>query len=218
LLILIKYKGRPALVSVSNQKGPSDVGKKGIILGNDNEWNYIYSGEKGTTLPGTGWADTYMYGSSSITIYYGLSVDPGKVKCAVFKWLSAGWMGMNFVKPAHIRKGMERFARDFCKVIESSALTDTQSVAQTYRQIHNLSLDELRARTAAYYNQKNINRFQLENSQYKKWISKLFKEGKYINRLNRQEMEAFVSIQYLKYLMGNNHDWESAYSQALLVK
>ncbi len=103
----MKHKGRPALISVSNQKGISDVGRKGLILGNDEDWNYIYSGEAGTTLPGTGWADTYMYGSASITIYYELGTNPKQVKCAVFKWLDAGWLGINFVKPAHIRKGQE---------------------------------------------------------------------------------------------------------------
>ena len=218
LLILIRYNGRPALVSVSNQKGISDVGKKGIILGSDDEWNYIYSGEKGTTLPGTGWADTYMYGSSSITVYYELGADPGEVKCAVFKWLSAGWMGLNFVKPSHIRKGMERFAKDFRKIVESPALADTGSIAQVYQKIRALSLDELKAETAAYYNQKNINRFQLENSQYKKFVAKLFKEGKYIKNLNRQEMEAFVSIEYLKYKIGRYGEDESGYFPSLLVK
>ena len=218
LLILIRHKGRPALISVSNQKGKSEVGKKGFILGNDDEWNYIYSGEKGTTMPGTGWADTYMYSSASITVYYELDANPGHVRCAVFKWLSAGWMGLNFVKPAHIRKGMERFAKDFRKIVESPALADTESIAQIYQKIRALSLDELKAEAAAYYDLKNISRFQLENSQNKKLITKLFKDGKYINGLNRQEMEAFVSIEYLKYKMGKCSDGQSGHFPASLIK
>ncbi len=211
LLILIKHNGRPALISVSNQRGKSDVGKKGLILGDDEEWNYIYSGEKGTTLRGTGWADTYIYDSASILVYYESDTDPGQVKCGVFKWLNAGWIGMNFVKPAHIRKGMERFAKDFCEVVESPSLADTESLVQMYQKIQSLSLDELKAITSAYYNQKNISRFQLENSQYKRWIRKLFKEDNYINRLSRHEMEALVSIEYLKYKMGKHHSFGSEY-------
>ena len=211
LLILIKHKGHPALISVSYQKGVSDVGKKGLVLGNDEEWNYIYSGEKGTTLPGTGWADTYMYGSASITVYYELDMNPGQVKCAIFKWLSAGWMGLNFVKPAHIRKGLERFAKDFREVVESTSLADTGSLAQMYKKIHALSLDELRVKIAEYYNQKKISRFQLENPRYKKLIAGLFKEGRYISRLNRQEMEALVCLEYLKYKMGKYDVVESDY-------
>ena len=215
LLILIRYKGRPALISVSNQKGKSGVGKKGFILGNDDEWNYIYSGEKGTTLPVTGWADTYMDGSASITVYYEPEKNSGQIKCAVFKWLSAGWMGINFVKPAHIRKGLERFANDFLKIFESPGLADTESITQMYQKIHALTSNELKERISAYYNQKNITRFQLENSQLKKIIAKLFKDGDYIKRLNREEMEAFINIEYLKYKMGKYSSEESDYLKAL---
>ena len=211
LLILIKHNGRPALISVSNQRGKSDVGRKGLILGEDEEWDYIYSGEKGTTMRGTGWADTFIYDSASILVYYESEADPGQVKCGVFKWLNAGWIGINLVKPAHIRKGMERFAKDFCKVVESPSLEDTESLVQEYQKIQSLPLDELKAITAAYYNQKNINRFQMENSQYKRWIRKLFKEDNYINGLSRQELEAFVSIQYLKYRMGKYNSIEPEY-------
>lgn len=209
LLILITYKGRPALISVSNQTNKSDVGKKGLILGNDEEWNYIYSGEKGTTLRVAGWADTYMYGSASIAVYYELGMNTKRVKCAVFKWVNAGWMGMNFVKPVHIRKGLMRFAKDFRKIVESPSLADTESLVKMYQNIQNMSLNELRTKIAAYYNQKNITRFQLENSKNKKMIKKLFKNDKYINSLNRQEMEALVSIEYLKYKMGKHNLFES---------
>ena len=50
-LILLNHKGRQVLVSLSKQIDKSDVGKKGIILGNDNDWNYYYSGEPGFTRP-----------------------------------------------------------------------------------------------------------------------------------------------------------------------
>lgn len=211
LLILTKHKGRPALISVSNQKGTSDVGKRGLIIGNDIEWNYLYTGEKGTALPVAGRADTYMYGSASITIYYELDTNPGQVKCAVFKWINAGWMGMNFVKPHHIRKGLERFARDFRQVVESPSLSDTGSFAQVYQKILAMSFDELKAKTTAYYNREIINRFQTDNARHKKWITRLFKEGDYINGLNRQEMVALFSIEYLRSKLGKNNAVESAY-------
>jgi hypothetical protein len=41
------------------------------------------------------------------------------VKCAVFQGLNAGRTGMNFIKHAHISKGLERFARDFREIVES---------------------------------------------------------------------------------------------------
>ena len=74
-----------------------------------------------------------------------------------------------------------------------------------------MSFDELKAETSAYYDPKNISRFQLENSQNKKLITKLFQGSKYINSLNRQEMEAFVSIEYLKYKMGKYNNGQSLF-------
>lgn len=210
LLILLKHKGRTALISVSNQQDKSEVGKKGIILGDDDEWNYIYSDEKGTTLPGTGWAKTYMYSSATISVFYESDTTPKQVKCAVFKWLNAGWLGVNFVKPAHIRNGMERYAKDFCKIIESPSLSNTTSLAQMFQKIHNLSKDELKSCTTACYN-KIIDQFQNENKKNKKWFSKLFKKENYINELNRQEMEALIEIEYLKYKLGKPHRFDTSY-------
>ena len=46
--ILLNHKGRQTLITVSKQINISDVGKKGVILGNDDDWNYYYSGEPGS--------------------------------------------------------------------------------------------------------------------------------------------------------------------------
>jgi len=42
-LILLNYNERQVLLTVSKQIGESSVGKRGAILGNDNDWSYYYS-------------------------------------------------------------------------------------------------------------------------------------------------------------------------------
>ena len=96
-MILFKHQGRNVFVSLSRQKGQSEVGKKGVVVGDDEDWNYLYSGEKGINKTGLGWVDSYMYGSSSIILFYEPDPDNPMVKCAVFKWLRAGWKKINMV-------------------------------------------------------------------------------------------------------------------------
>jgi hypothetical protein len=55
-LILCKYRGRNLLISISKQKDKSDVGRKGIVLGSDDNWDYLYSGRKGLSMRGLDFA------------------------------------------------------------------------------------------------------------------------------------------------------------------
>ena len=49
-MVLFKHQGRNVFVSLSRQIGNSLVGKKGVVLGDDQDWNYLYSGETGINL------------------------------------------------------------------------------------------------------------------------------------------------------------------------
>jgi hypothetical protein len=49
-LVLFKYKNRKVIISISKQKDRSDVGKKGYVLGSDDNWDYFYSGKPGLTV------------------------------------------------------------------------------------------------------------------------------------------------------------------------
>jgi hypothetical protein len=203
-LILTMHQGRRVLISISTQPDKSQVGKKGIVLGDDGEWNYLYTGEKGTTLPGMGWADTYLYGSDAIMIYYETGGGREQVKCGVFKWINAGLWGMNFAQPEHVRKGVKRFAKDFRDIIESPKLTDVGELAQMFQEINKLSLNELRQKCSNYFDHIQ-QRYQKDSTKYEKWFAKLFKDQTYLESLTLEEMQALVSLEYLKYLMGKPH-------------
>lgn len=110
-LILFKYQDRKILASISKQKGKSDVGKKGLVLGTDDSWDYIYTGEEGLTKSGLNWVRSYMYDSFGIALYHEINPSKPLVRCGIFKWVRAGWAKMNVVRPEHIYNGMERFAK-----------------------------------------------------------------------------------------------------------
>jgi hypothetical protein len=51
-------------------------------------------------------------------------IDPvtTKVRCAVFKWLRAGWSGINMVRSKHIYNGLKRFAKPLKEILEYPSL------------------------------------------------------------------------------------------------
>jgi hypothetical protein len=142
-LILLNHKGQQVLISVSKQIGQSNVGKKGVILGNDNDWNYYYSGEPGTTRAGLGWVKSYIYDFFSICIYAESGTTEATVRSGVFQWLRAGWSGINFVKSNHILNGMKRFARDSKMILESPRLPPPQQISSVYHWLLNMPPDDL---------------------------------------------------------------------------
>ncbi|MFZ4860543.1 MAG: hypothetical protein ACOYL3_29650, partial [Desulfuromonadaceae bacterium] len=46
-VILTQFNGRNLLISLSKQVGISNVGRKGLIISGDDQWNYYYSNEAG---------------------------------------------------------------------------------------------------------------------------------------------------------------------------
>ncbi len=148
-LILLNYKGRQVLVSVSKQIGLSGVGKKGYILGNDNDWNYYYSGKPGSTKTGLGWAKSYIYDFFSIGVYVESSTAPAMVRAGFFQWLRAGWSKINFVKSSHILGGMNRFARDCKMVLESPRLPTLDQIRSARDWFSNMPAGDLADKYAA---------------------------------------------------------------------
>ena len=46
VLILCKFRGKNLLISISKQKDRSDVGRKGLVLGSDDNWDYFWYCQK----------------------------------------------------------------------------------------------------------------------------------------------------------------------------
>jgi len=130
-LILLKHNGRQVLISVSKQMDVSDVGKKGFILGNDDDWNYYYSGEPGSAKTGLGWVKSYIYDYFSVGVYVPGS-SSSTVRSGFFSWIRAGWSGINFAESKHVLKGLQRHARSSKTVLESPKLPPPNQIASTY--------------------------------------------------------------------------------------
>jgi len=190
----------PVLISASLQTDPSEVGKKGCIVGNDKDWNYLYSGETGLNKTGLGWVNSYMYYAYSVIIYVADS-SKNRVHIGSFKWLNAGWAKMNMVKSSHILQGIKRFASDFKAVLEAPGLPEAQNLAQKYQEFLQSEEQDLRRMVSSYLQ-------ALNNSETPELLSNPFKKllssGKYLQQMNREEMVKVLLLEYLKEFIGKS--------------
>jgi hypothetical protein len=196
-LILLNHKGHQVMVSVSKQINTSNVGKKGIILGNDSDWNYYYSGQPGTPMTGLGWVKSYIYDYFSIGVY--VDTAPPMVRTGVFQWLRAGWTGINFVKPSHILGGLKRFARDSKLILESPRLPAPNQMISTYQLLSNMPAADLIKKYAALQQAQRSLAIQLGK------ISKSDGEEQlsFANTPKEQMVEELM-LEYLKTTLGRD--------------
>ena len=200
-LVVFKYRQRRVIITISRQADVSTVGKKGYVLGTDGDWDYFYSGKKGLTVPALGWVSSYMYASSAINIYY--EIEPGSptVRCAMFKWLRAGWSGINMVKRKHIYNGLKRFAGTFTQIMEYSALPPVEVLAADFSRIRGYSDDTLRSKMDIYSDILK-KRYNGDSHNGKQRLAKLLADKDHWSRMSRDEMESALVIEYMKAVIG----------------
>jgi len=198
LIILTKLDGKNVLISVSKQKDKSSVGKKAVIL-DENNWSYFYSGINGLNKGLIGWADTFMYDSASVQVF--VEDGPNQTSFMLFKWLRAGWMGQNFVMKDHINDGATRYANAFKKIVESDRLPDADELAQRVRELSSMSEAEMERKIAAYAVAiENIakNTPAMDKSEFLKVVE----GGHYAKILSREERVGAILVEYLKSRLG----------------
>jgi len=208
-IVLFIYEKRKVLISISKQKDVSQVGKKGYILGSDDNWDYYYTGEPGLTVSGLGWIRSYMYDSQGINIYYQLDENKPAVRCAVFKWLRAGWAKINVVKSHHIHAGLQRFAGSFKEIMESPLLPPVEVLAAGFSGIKNLSVDSLQNKIKIYA-QILQKRYANSHSSAAKWNPKLLQDRGHWAGMSKQEMQAVLAVEYMKSILGKTQKDEVA--------
>ncbi len=203
-IILFRWEGKNVMLSLSKQRGRSDVGKKGAVLGTDDQWDYIYTDQEGLSRTGLGWVDSYMYDSFSVIAYIETQSDAPEVRCGIFKWIDAGWAGINVVQPRHIHRGLIRFARAFKTIVEAPALSDIPALEKTFRRIEGLSENALREKASRYYGRLR-DRCDSGGRICKQWFDRAFGADGHLARMNRRQMEAIVCIEILKSMLGKEH-------------
>jgi len=196
LMVLLNYQGKDFFLSVTRQKNPSTVGRKGAIIGPDTDWNYFYSGQKGLNRAGLGWVKSYLYNAFSVSILFEPSAKP-QTRCASFKWLKAGWGGINMVKRENIVEGSRRFADGFKKILESPQLPGADQLIDTYAGIRSLSDEELLARLQPIGKVlKKLRRTEASLSH--RDFQDMIESGEYLNGMSREEREHLLMSESVK--------------------
>jgi hypothetical protein len=203
MLVLLNHRGKDFFLSVTRQKNPSSVGRKGAIIGPDGDWNYFYSGEAGLNKIGMGWVKSYMYDAFSVTILFEPAAHQPRTRRVTFKWLNAGWNGINMVSRENILEGCRRFDSGFRQVLESPQLPDTERLAGLLTRIKALSDHDLsdRLQPVALALRK-IARTDpaLSRGDFKR----LIESGKYLPGMSREEREHLLLSESLKLTLGKH--------------
>ena len=189
------------MFSISNQMGESDVGKKGFIVGDDQDWSYLYTQENGLNKGGLGWMKTRIYKFFSICAYIEDLNRPGKVKIGIFQWLGAGWAGFNLVESHHIRKGMERQTTQFKALLESEKMPSADKLERVYRSLNRLdeaTLREKATEAVSFICDKARNDEKLKR---KKAVSKLDPEA-YVATMDKNQLVSELMREFMKFTFG----------------
>jgi hypothetical protein len=108
---------------------------------------------------------------------------------------------MNFVRPSHIRRGLERYAETFREILESPRLPTATRVAAAAEEIKTLSLDQLRSKGRACL-QSLESRYGGEKSFPDQWYEQSVAHGAYLEELTRPQLEAIAFLEYMKTALG----------------
>lgn len=195
--ILLNHKGRQTLITVSKLINISDVGKKGVILGNDEDWNYYYSDEPGSTKAFLGWVKSYIYDYFSVAVYVETGSSPSMFRTGIFQWIRAGWSGVNFVRPKYIIKGIKRYAKSSKSVLESPNLPAPNQIASAYQKLSSLSRSDLLEKYMAL--QKARQSLAVQSGKIE--TNKIEKQDSYAGTPKEQIVEELM-LEYLKVVLG----------------
>ena len=195
--ILLNHKGRQTLITISKQINISDVGKKGIILGNDDDWNYYYSGEPGSAKAGLGWVKSYIYDYFSVAVYVETGSSPSMVRTGIFQWVRAGWSGVNFVETQHIIKGIKRYAKNSKSILESPNLPAPNQIAWAYQRLSSLPHSDLLGKYVALQQARR----SLAVQSGKIETNKIKRQDSYAGTPKEQIVEELM-LEYLKVALG----------------
>lgn len=196
-LILLHYKGRRVLITIAKQANVSDVGKKGFVLGRDDDWNYYYTGIPGAAKPGLGWVKSYIYDFFALGVYIDSVPSPSMIRSGYFQWLRAGWSGVNFVQPEHIIKGMKRHDRHSRAILESPDLPQSNEITSIYQKLSALPRKDLVQRYDIL--QKARDSMAIRKGKIKPGEVK--KQETYANVPKEQIIEELM-VEYLKLALG----------------
>jgi hypothetical protein len=206
-LILFTSGARRSAISISKQADVSDVGRKGYIVGKDEDWTYFYSGEPGLNVTGLGWVKSHMFDSAGISVYTEEVQGPPRVRTANFKWLRGGWSNINVIQNDHIYQGMQRFTRAFKEILESPRLPAVKTLEDACERIGSLTEGALRDKMKAYRRLLAVRGEKLDGGA-RRHLPEAFYSDDYWQGLKREEMESVLVLETLKAFLGRSPEAE----------
>jgi hypothetical protein len=173
------------IISISRLKDQSSVGMKGVAFGPEKDWYFFYSGIEGNLLKMVGWADSYMYDSITVSVFQEL--NPGETRVSLFKWVNAGWKGMNMVKTKHVMDGCKTLGTSLQEVLGSASMPQPGAIATRAAAIAAMPPEALRRELeplAAFLEQQMAEDKTLGSDEFRV----LIEGGKYLDILTPEEM------------------------------
>ncbi len=195
LLAAYKAPEGNVIISISRLKDKSSVGMKGVAFGSAKDWYFFYSGIKGNLLKMVGWADSFIYDSITVNVF--LEQTPGQTKVALFKWVNAGWKGMNMVKNKHVLAGCKSMGKMLKEVFGTASMPSADAIAAKAAEVNALSDQDLRARLtpfAGFLERQAAGNDTLDRDEFRAIIE----GGKYLDILNREQMAAELIKDYIR--------------------
>ncbi|MBR9982537.1 MAG: hypothetical protein KFF50_16010 [Desulfatitalea sp.] len=213
-IVLFRNGSQRVVISLSKQMGPSEVGRKGLIVGDDKDWNYLYTEDEGVNKAGLGWVKSRIYEFLSICIYMEDDTRPGAVKVGVFQWLGAGWAGFNMVDTHHIRNGLERYAVQFKAMMTSPDMPAPESLEHLHHAL--AQTDEGVLRATAYDVIRHIHSLaQQGESARERRTAEGVDPRAYVDGLSRDELVTVIMREFVKHRLGKASPLEPAFWVAL---
>lgn len=201
LFFLTAMGGRTALITASVMPELSGIGRRGGIVGKDEDWRYVYTGREGTNLSMLTWARTHIYGSATVTVFIETVPGSSRTDVYIFKWTRAGWSGMNVVRPSHIAGGLRRYLASFRQFLESPGRPARAEIAAWRKELAALSTEEIEGMLADFATEAarhSVNDDILSRPEFQS----LLQQGDYVASLGRENATAEVLKLRLRRALG----------------
>jgi hypothetical protein len=198
MVIIGVHEGNKFLLSVSRQIGISTVGRKGVVIGEDQDWNYFYSDMEGLTLKGLGFINSNIYESYTVSIFHQIeNSDQILTRQDMFIWKRAGWCGINMVKAHHIVSGCQRYSQGIKFVLESPLLPSAEELVSMTRSVKGLSEEELR-HTLALYDRRLQQLSTHDPVLSRREFQAIINNRKFLYSMDKEQMVALLLKEQLK--------------------
>jgi hypothetical protein len=213
-LVLCRNETSRIVISLSAQIGSSEVGRKGLIVGNHEDWNYLYTEDQGLNKTGLGWVKSKIYQFLSISIFIEEERRPDAVKVGVFQWLGAGWAGFNMVDSHHIRTGLERHALQFKSMLESEHMPDPVTLESVSHALW--QSDEQLLREKAIDVTRHIqDKVHSQGSSRDRQVINGLNPRTYVEAMSKDEMVTLLMREFLKFRLGKETPLDAAFWVAI---